>query len=54
MKLVVTQAFGKYPQGATVSDAAEVAKILASEQAVYVMRIADNAPAAAQSATNSK
>ena len=39
-ELIVVQSFGTYPMGALVSDPAEVAAILANEQARCVVRVA--------------
>ena len=39
-ELIVVQSFGAYPVGALVSDSAQVAAILAGEQAPCVVRIA--------------
>lgn len=45
-ELIVVQPFGAYPMGALVSDATQVAAIMASEQATRVVRVAlDQQPA---------
>ena len=38
-ELIVVQSFGTYPVGTLVSDPAQVAAILASEQATCVVRV---------------
>ncbi|MBW9334590.1 hypothetical protein FEE59_13830 [Herbaspirillum sp. RU 5E] len=46
MKLVATQAFGGYAQGAEITDKTAIDAILASEQAAFVVRVPDDsAPA---------
>lgn len=42
MKLIATQAFGPYAQGASITDAAEIATILAGEQAAFVVKVLDD------------
>ena len=39
MHLIVTEAFGEHRRGDLITDAGEVAKILAGEHQVYVVRI---------------
>ncbi|MEN2672557.1 hypothetical protein [Herbaspirillum huttiense] len=43
MKLVATQAFGGYAQGAEITDKTAIDAILASEQANFVVRVPDDA-----------
>ncbi|MFS2114314.1 hypothetical protein [Herbaspirillum frisingense] len=51
MKYVATQAFGQYAQGAEITDNQAIDAILASEQAVFVVRVPDD-PAPAASVQN--
>lgn len=51
MKLVATQAFGGYAQGAEITDKTAIDAILASEQANFVVSVPGDAmPTAAQAA----
>jgi len=53
MKLIATQAFGQYAQGASITDAAEIATILAGEQAAFVVKVPDDpAPATTKAAAS--
>lgn len=40
MKLIATQPFGDYAQGAEITDANEISTILAGEQAAFVVKVA--------------
>lgn len=48
MKLIVTQAFGRYQRGDEITDPAEIKAILAGEQAVYVIKVAVSGTQAAE------
>lgn len=43
MKLIATQAFGRYAQGDAITDKAAIDTILAGEQAAFVVRVPDDA-----------
>ncbi len=43
--LVVVRAFGKYRKGEQIDDEAEIAKVLASENAASVVRVQRQKPA---------